>query len=218
MSLPPKHIIPLEPAPEAGEPSAFTDVVLALHLEDMPYHEAGGAVSYDPDELMEAASAAFAFGCALALDFPDRVPLILEQTHPGEGEAIVADCAGPLKEQAAEAHESGEEIGAELFLAALFEALEESEPVEADTAYNVISIGFEYGCILAQVERRGAMLVRNNFNRELAAVARVENEAAQPKGRAGGGPAGPEPVQTLQQMARQLLEDYEKEIGFSPAS
>ena len=178
---------------------AFTDVVLAWQLEDLPYREAGDAAYYDPNELAEAASAAFAFGCALGLDFPDRLLPILEQTHPGEADAIVAD---PLQELAAEAAGSAEEVGAELFLGSLFDALDDTEPVEAATAYNVISIGFEYGCILARVERRAAMLVRNNFNRELAAVA----QARQPSGQAQ--------FQPLQELAREMLSTYEREMGF----
>ena len=185
---------------------AFTDIVLAWQLEDLPYRESGETVYYDPDELVEAASAAFAFGCALGLDFPGRLPLILEQTHPGEGEAIVAECAGPLRELAAEARESAEEVGAELFLSSLFEALDDAEPVEAATGYNVISIGFEYGCILAHVERRAAMLVRNSFNRELAAVAQAQRAS------------GPARFQSLQELAREMLLDYEREVGFGAAS
>ena len=187
---------------------AFTDVVLAWQLEELPYQEVSGAVHYDANEVMEAASAAFALGCALGLDSLDRVPLILEQTHPGEVQEIITECTGPLTELAAEAQESGEEMGAELFLGGLFEVLEEDEPVEAGIAYNIISIGFEYGCILAHAERRAAMLVRNNFNRELATVTSTQAEQA----------AGPEPFQTLQEIAHQMLEDYESEIGFSPAS
>lgn len=160
---------------------------------------------------MEASSSAFALGCALGLDHALRVNQILEQTHPGESEVIISECQAPLLELISDAKESGEEIGAELFLAGLFEAMEDEEPVEASIAYNIISIGFEYGCILTKVERRAALLVRNNFNRELATVARLESNK-DPEQTTNKVDA--EPFISLQQLAEHLLSEYEEDLGF----
>jgi hypothetical protein len=196
-------------------------VVLALYLEDVPYHTgADGAISFDTEPIMEVSAEAFVLGCALGLEFPDRVSLILEQTHPGEVDAIIADCAGPLEERVADARESGAEIGPEVFLESLLDALEESGPVEADVAYNVISIGFEYGCILARVERRAALSVRNGFNRAQATLAQA---AAHDKQATGGNgddqvPADPGGIASVQELARELLLAYEQETGFGQAT
>lgn len=163
---------------------------------------------------MEASSSAFALGCALGLDHPGQVTLILEQTHVGESQAIISECESPLKSLISDAKESGEEIGAELFLSGLFEVLEDEEPVEANFAYNIISIGFEYGCILAQVERRAALIVRNKFNRELATVPRVES-SKDPRQEERQREGGTKPFISLQQLAAHILSEYEAELGFS---
>ena len=191
-------------------------MVLALYLEGLPSQDDAGGISYyDPDPLMEAACAAFALGCALAIESPQQVMPVLKQTHPDDAEAIVAECTPPLLEQVAEARASSAELRPELFLEALLEALEESEPVEAEVAYNIISIAFEYGCILAHVERRAALTVRNGFNRLQAQA--LSAQAGQQSEDIADAPrylAGPDPHRPVQDLARELLSAYEQDIGF----
>ena len=185
--------------------------MLALYLEELPYREEGGTTTYDPEPLMEAAAGAFALGCAMAVEAPDRVPLILEQTHPGEVDAIVADCTEPLQERVVEAQAAKAELVPELFLGALFDTFEDGEPVEATVAYNVISIGFEYGCILAQVERRAAQMVRNSYNRHQVL------DATSPEDETSSG-AVPLPFKAIQELAKEVLSAYEQDIGFGRAT
>ncbi len=198
---------------------ALTDVVLALYLECLPRDDAHDRHSYSTGPLVEAAEGAFALGCALGVEFPDRVSLILGQTHPGEVQAIIDDCTGPLQDQVVEAREAGAELEPALFMGSLFEALEENEPVEADAACNILSIAFEYGCVLAHVERRGAQLVRNSFNRRraLAAQGQAPTESAEgpPPPATGPRPGLGRPVQEL---AHELVGAYESDIGFDQPS
>ncbi len=194
---------------------ALTDVVLALYLEGLPRDDAHGSHSYSTGPLTEAAEGAFALGCALGVEFPDRVSLILAQTHPGEVQAIIDDCTGPLQDQVVEAREASAELEPALFMGSLFEALDEDEPVEADAACNILSIAFEYGCVLAHVERRGAQLVRNSFNRRqaLAAQGRATTEATSEPPPPAMGPR-PSLDRPVQELAQELLTAYEADIGF----
>ena len=209
--MPPQRIIPLEPADGAGEPVTLTDVVLALYLEGLPRHpdEEDDEPLYQAEALRDATAAAFALGCAAGIEFPRRVPVILEQTHPGDVEQIMEECREPLAEQAADARASGEETGPERFLESLLEALEEGQAVESDVACNLLSIGFEYGCILAAVQRPAALVVRNGYNRRQAqALAAFEAGDLQEP------PPGPDPRQSLQDLAKEVVSAYEKDIGF----
>jgi hypothetical protein len=196
--VPPKRTIPLEPVGPAPESTLFTDVVLAYLFDDQPFHEdQNGSVAYETDLVTEAAATAFALGCALGAASPGKVPLILEQTHPGEVEEIITECAPPLQEQAALARNGEAELGPELFLGALFETVAEGEPIESDAAYNMASIGFEYGCILALVERSAAQLLRNSYNRHQSI-----------------GDANPTPApMPVQDVASRLLAAYEDDPG-----
>ena len=191
---------------------ALTDVVLALYLEGLPRRDDPDGTSYfEAEPLTEAAAGAFALGCALGAAFPDRVRLILEQTHPGEVDAIISDCADPLEAEVAEAREAGRELEPSLFMASIFEAMDDVEPVEADVACNVVSIGFEYGCILAEVERRAAQMVRNSFNRRQAEVLRAAADADSAEGLIL---VGPDPERPVQELAQEVLAAYEKDFGF----
>ena len=148
----------------------LTDVVLSFYLEELPSRqEADGSLLYDLEPLLEAGAGAFVLGCALGIEAPDTVASVLEQTHPGEVAAIVEDCTAPLVASVEEAQGSGTEMGP-----------------------HVLSIAFEYGCILATVERRAALVVRNGFNRHAA--------------------DGP----TIQETARRILAAYEADYGFDP--
>ena len=207
-------MIPLDPAPEEPEgPVALTDVVLALYLEGLPTHESeDGERHYESGPLTEAAVAAFALGCAVGVEFADLVTTILEQTHPGAGEHVIEECREPLIEHAAAARRSGEPPEPEDFLDDLLQALEEPAHADTDTAHNALSMSFEYGCILAHVQRSAALLVRNTFDRAQA-EALEEFEA----GESGDLPPGPDPSGSLQAFAREIVAAYEADIGFGRA-
>ncbi len=199
----PQRIIPLEPADaEPSEHPALTDVIMALYLEGLPHdlREVEDEVLYAAGPLRTAAEAAFALGCALGIEFPDLVGPVLRQTHDDVDE-ILDECREPLSEQVEEARASGGEVTATVFMADLFAPLGEDEPVEDEVAYNVLSIAFEYGCILASVQRAAAMVVRNAHNRAVA---------AEP----GPYAPGPSPDQPVQDLARELVAAYQKDFGF----
>jgi hypothetical protein len=198
----PQRIIPLEPAgTEPSEPPALTDVVMALYLEGLPHdlREVEGEVLYAAGPLRTAATAVFALGCALGIEFPDFVEPVLRQTHDDVAE-ILDECREPLSQQVEEARASGSEVTAEVFMADLFAPLGEGEPIEDEVTYNILSIAFEYGCILASVQRAAAMVVRNAHNRATAA----EPAPYAP---------GPSPDQKVQDLARELVAAYQKDFG-----
>ena len=124
---------------------ALTDVVLALYLEGLPRRDDADGTSYfDAEPVTEAAAGAFALGCALGAAFPDRVRLILEQTHPGEVDAIISDCADPLEADVAEAREAGRELEPRLFMVSIFEAL---DSCKCDEAGRVFVADYGKSCI-----------------------------------------------------------------------
>jgi hypothetical protein len=191
----------------------LTDVVLMLYLEEIPQVSEGpsGEPIYEAEALRKASAGAFTMGCAIGMDFPDLVRPILEQTHSDEGaDTIIEDCEGPLTEQVVEARAANQELNSALFLESLFEAMEEDEEIEAQAAYNVLSISFEYGCILAKVERRAALLVRNDFNRKQA-----EQVEAMERGEEPFPVLGPDPNRPIQDTAKELVTAYQADIGFS---
>lgn len=205
----PKRLIPLEPAGKPQEPAALTDVVLALYLEDAAHDEGDDSEpAFDAAAVRQAATGAFALGCAVGIEFPQRVEPTLRQTHGDDAAAILAECKEPLTEQVQEAKSTGGQVAPELFLGSLFEALAEAGAVEANDAYNMLSIGFEYGCILATIDRAAAIVVRNGYNRRVAGILK-QLEAGEPVEL----PPGPDPHQSLQELARELVEAYEKDVG-----
>jgi hypothetical protein len=161
--------------------------------------EVEGEVLYAAGPLRTAATAVFALGCALGIEFPDFVEPVLRQTHDDVAE-ILDECREPLSQQVEEARASGSEVTAEVFMADLFAPLGEGEPIEDEVAYNILSIAFEYGCILASVQRAAAMVVRNAHNRATAA----EPAPYAP---------GPSPDQKVQDLARELVAAYQKDFG-----
>jgi len=190
----------------------LTDVVLMLYLEEVPLVSDDPSVepTYETEALRNASLGAFAMGCATGMDFPDLIRPILEQTHPDEGaDTIIEDCEGPLTEQVEEARAASQELNAGLFLESLFEAMEDDPEVEAQAAYNILSISFEYGCILAKVERRAALLVRNDFNRKQAELVEAMERGEEPF------PVlGPDPKRPIQDTAKELVTAYHADIGF----
>lgn len=208
------RIIPLEPITSGGEddgPIALTDVVVALHLEGLPAHHHDGEPFYDCGPLSEAVVASFALGCAVGIDFPARIEPVLDQTHPGQAEHVIAECRGQLEQQAAAARQSSGPIEPEDFLDELLQALEGAEHADVESAQNALSMSFEYGLILARVQRSAAMVLRNAFNRsqQEAVVDFGDGDTDEEL------PPGPDPFESLQELAREIMDAYDADIGFS---
>ena len=212
------RVIPLEPVPPGGRdgdndgPLAFTDVVVLLHLENAPSHEQGGDAFFESESLTEAAVGAFGLGCAVGADFPARISPILEQTHPGEVERIVAECAEPLERQVAAARQATEALAPEDFLHELLETLEESEQADAETAQNAVSMSFEYGLLLARVSRSAAIVLRNAVNRSTEDAMRAASGDGGESAPAAD--EGEPPFESLQELAAEMMSAYEADIGF----
>lgn len=232
----PNRVIPLEPVPPGGGDDgdrgalAFTDVVVLLHLEAAPSQEHGRDTLFESEPIAEAAVGAFGLGCAVGVDFPDRVFPILEQTHPGESERIAAECAEPLERQVAAARQSTETLAADDFLYDLLETLDETERVNAETAQNAVSMSFEYGLLLARVSRSAALVLRNAVNRSLEDAMHAPppgappTDAMPPEGEdapsLSAPPPPPEgeesapPFESLQELAAEMMAAYEADVGF----
>jgi hypothetical protein len=192
---------------EAG--LVFTDVVLLLYLDQLPQHDNEDGPHYDNQPLRRAADSVFSLGCAVGVEQPKLIKPILEQTHPGESAAIIADCASTLTEQVASARKAGATLEPELFLKPLLVELDQEPHVVSEAANNVLSISFEYGCVLASVQPKAAKLVRNDFNRRQAQLLRALEQDD-----TGDVPLGPDPHQPLQETARELVSAYQEDIGF----
>lgn len=222
----PNRVIPLEPVPPGGDDGgalAFTDVVVLLHLQAAPSQEHGRDTLFESEPVAEAAVGAFGLGCAVGVDFPDRVLPILEQTHPGESERIAAECAEPLERQVDAARQSTETLVADDFLYDLLETLDETERVDAETAQNAVSMSFEYGLLLARVSRSAALVLRNAVNRSLEDAMRAPPpDAPPPEGGDAPAPSAspPEgeesapPFESLQELAAEMMAAYEADVGF----
>lgn len=224
----PNRVIPLEPVPPGGgdgDALAFTDVVVLLHLQAAPSQEHGRDTLFESDPVAEAAVGAFGLGCAVGVDFPDRVFPILEQTHPGESERIAAECAEPLERQVAAARQSTETLAADDFLYDLLETLDETERVDAETAQNAVSMSFEYGLLLARVSRSAALVLRNAVNRSMEdAMCAPPPDAPPPEGVDAPAPSASPPslegeesaplFESLQELAAEMMAAYEADVGF----
>ena len=197
------------PAEHVESALSFTDVVLVLYLDGLPAHDSGEGPHYDNQPLRRAADSVFALGCAVGTEQPHLVGPILEQTHPGESGVIVDECAATLTERVAHARKAEETLNPTHFLEPLLEELDQEPHVASEAASNVLSISFEYGCILASVEPRAAKLVRNDFNRRQAGLLRALED-----GESAEVPLGPDPHQAIQETARELVAAYQEDIGF----
>ena len=205
------RIIPLEPVGGGEDVSSLTDVAMALYLEGLPrdIHEVSDDEPlYERESLVQAAEAIFGLGCAMGVAFPGHVPAILDQTHPDDVQAILDECREPLSEQVQDARRSGDDVGPWTFLSDLFESLEPGRPVAQDAAYNVLSISFEYGCILGLMERSAGQVVRNRQDRANAEA--LVSAEADPSALSQPGPFR---ASTLQVLATELLEAYEADFG-----
>ena len=209
------RIIPLEPVDDSGggdEFASFTEIVVILHLEGLPPHDHGGETFFDSVLLTEVVAAAFALGCAVGVDFPDRIDQILEQTHPDAVEHLMTSCREPLERQVAVARQSPEPLEPDDFIGDLLEALEEQEHADIETAQKALYMSFEYGLILADVQRSAALVLRNAFNRTQEELMREFQVDATDEADA---PAGPVPFESLQEFAAEIMSAYEADIGFA---
>ncbi|MDA0797526.1 MAG: hypothetical protein O2884_02445 [Chloroflexi bacterium] len=177
--MPPIKYIQLDAAEDVDdEPLAFTDVVIALYLEGLPSEiDEENEQVFESAPLAEAVIGAFCLGCAIGIEYPERLLPILAQTHEDELDEIIDECRESLTERIEEAKAATEPLEAESFIVAMTDGLDERPYVDAETAQSALSMSFEYGCVLAHVERGAAIVVRNEFNRsEEAAAEELEDQ------------------------------------------
>ena len=208
--MPPRKFIPLDAIEDIEEePLAFTDVVIALYLEGLPsdMDEANDEV-FESAPLAEAVIGAFCLGCAIGIEYPDRLLPILTQTHGEDLEEIVDECRASLTERINEAKAAAEPLEAESFIVAMTDGLDERPYASAETAQNALSMSFEYGCVLAHVERGAAIVVRNEFNRSQEEAVEELADGAEPDGF-----ETPDPFHSLQEFAEEIVAAYEADIG-----
>ena len=208
--MPPRKFIPLDAIEDIDEaPVALTDVVIALYLEGLPSDigEEDDQVFESPP-LAEAVIGAFCLGCAIGVEYPERLLPILTQTHAHDIDEIIDECRASLTQRIDEAKAAAEPIEAESFIAAMTDGLDERPYTSAETAQSVLSMSFEYGCVLAHVDRGAARVVRNEFNRsQEEAVDEFDGEGdIEPH-------EGPDPYHSLQDFAEEIIAAYEADIG-----
>lgn len=183
--------------------------MIALYLEGLPTAEdEEGLPVFESGPLGESVIGAFGLGCAVGIEYPDRIMPILRQTHEDDLNEVVEDCRTALLERIDEAKEAMEPIDAESFVAAIVDSIEEKPFCDSDTAQNALSMSFEYGCILASVARGAAMVVRNEVNR--SQQERVEDFE---DGLDNDAPDNPEAFQSLQEFATEVMAAYEADLG-----
>ena len=184
--------------------------MIAIHLEGLPQTlDEGDGLVFESGPLAENVIGAFALGCAVGIKYPTHVHNIIEQTHQGVVDEVIDECQESLSIHVAEAKLSANPLEAEIFITPLIDALDGGPYVDVETAQNALSMRFEYGCILALAERGAAIVVRYEYNRSQD-TALEEFEL----GESGEAPEGPDPFQSLQEFATEVVEAYEADIGF----
>ena len=163
---------------------------------------------FESGPLGESVIGAFGLGCAVGIEFPEKVQPILAQTHEDQVGEIVEACRGSLLERIEEARTAAEPIDAESFIGAIVDGIEERPFSDSETAQNALSMSFEYGCILAHVARGAAIVVRNEVNRSQQEQLEDFEEGLEPEA-----PEGPDPFHTLQQFAAEVMSAYEADMG-----
>ncbi len=213
--MPPRKFIPLTAIEEFDEESiAFTDVVIALYLEGLPVDiDEEGEQVFESAPLTEAVIGAFCLGCAIGIEYPERLLAILTQTHVDELDEIINECRGSLTQCIEEARAAAEPIEAESFISEMTGGLDERPYASAETAQSALSMSFEYGCILAYVERGVAIMVRNEFNRSEEVAAEEPEEEEQEQEEDMGRKVGSAPYHSLQEFAAEIVAAYEADIG-----
>jgi hypothetical protein len=227
--LPPIKFIPLDAAEDVDdEIPAFTDVVIALYLEGLPSDmDEDDEQIFESAPLAEAVIGAFCLGCAIGIEYPERLLPILAQTHEDEIDEIIEECKSSLVQCIDEAKAAAEPIEAESFIVGMIDGLDERPYASAETAQNALSMAFEYGCVLAHVERGAAIVVRNEFNRsEEAAAAEIEggeeylgHDRVDHAGHDhavhdhGDDSDAQGPYQSVQEFAVEVVAAYEADIG-----
>jgi hypothetical protein len=180
---------------------------------------------FESAPLAEAVIGAFCLGCAIGIEYPERLQPILAQTHEDELDEIIAECKVSLTQCIEEAKAAAEPIEAESFIVGMTDGLDERPYASTETAQNALSMAFEYGCILARVERGAAIVVRNEFNRSEEAAAEEiegEEEGHDHEDHAGHDHTGHDhgrdsdahgPYQLIQEFAVEIVAAYEADIG-----
>ena len=183
--------------------------MIALYLEGLPTTEdPEGLPVFEAGPLGEAVIGAFGLGCAVGIEYPERILPILRQTHEEDTGAIVEECRTAQLERIEEMKAAAEPIDAETFIGAIVENVEEQPYGDSDTAQNALSMSFEYGLILAHTARGAAVVVRNEVNR-----AQQEQLEDFEDGLEEEAPEGPDPYHTLQEFAVEVMTAYEADMG-----
>ncbi len=208
-------IIPLEPLHPSDDdddgPVAFTDFIVHMVIDNAETHEHGGEAFYDVGDVATGGVLSFAIGCAVGVEFDDRIETMLEQTRGDQVEALVEACREPMAEAAAEARKSSEPPTPEFFIGDLLDTLHEMGHADAETAYGFVGSCFEYGLIFAKAQRSTALVLRNAFDRERKAD--LEEPSAEAD--ASGEPEDAGEFESLQDLAREVMAEYEEEFGFT---
>lgn len=163
---------------------------------------------FESGPLAESVIGAFGLGCAVGIEYPDRIMPILAQTHDEDTGEIVEECRVSLLERIEEAKTAAEPIDAESFIGAIVDSIEEQPHADSDTAQNALSMSFEYGLILAHVARGAAIVVRNEVNRHQQELLEDFEDGLDEEA-----PEGPDPFHTLQGFAAEVMAAYEADMG-----
>ncbi len=212
-------IIPLEPRePSDDAPIAFTDIITALVIENVETREHGDETFYDVDGVALGSALAFAIGCAVGVEFPERIEPALAQTHGDDASSVIEACRAPLAQAATDARRSTEPPAPADFISELLDSLAEIERADIETAQSAISVSFEYGLLLAHTQRAAALVLRNAFDRsrkeEFESAPNNDDPEAPPG--SPGASDDPDDFETLQEIAREVMASYEEDIGFAP--
>ena len=177
--MPGNRFIPLEVVGVENSSPAFTDVIVALYSQELVHavEETEDLELISFGSLRSTSEEVFALGSSIGLSNSGEVVKILEQTHSDVSE-IFEECTEPLKQEVARAKKSSVSVSARFFLDLLFDPIADGEPVESDLAHQILSISFEYGCILSINQRPAAIVVRNAFNRELERSEKEDKESS----------------------------------------
>ena len=206
----PDRTIPLEPRESFDDdgPVPFIDYVAAIIVDSVEQIEADGETGCDARSLEVGITGAFALGCAIGVEFPDRVEQVLEQAFPGDVAEALDELRQPLAEQVAALRNSGAPLEAEAFTAEIAESLDGADAATLEFAVALIRHTFAYGVMLARLERATAIVLRNAMDRaQREAYEELQELQAQGSGE-------DEPFETLQGVARSIMDDYEAEVGF----
>ena len=206
----PDRIIPLESREsfEDDGPASFIEYVAAIILGSVEQVEVDDEAGYDARSLDVGITGAFALGCAVGVEFPNRIEQVLEQVLPGEVAVVLDELRQPFADQVAALRNSGAPLEAEAFTAEIVESLDGADAASLEVAATLIQQTLAYGIMLARLERATAIVLRNAMDRAQREAYEELQELQIPDAGGDG------PFETLQGVARCIMDDYEAEIGF----